>query len=409
MRSKSVKEPYWKILRRFSDFCRSKCHKNFKMERNPRKEKLTKAYRRLHDKDMTPDANNFNPGGWRTHLKNRLSGRIPNSVARFLANSFIGNDLCGPPLSLCEVRSDVLSKTRSLNQTVVQDGPSTTSSTLVKFSFRSPDHIMAGNALMPMEIREAAAVIKKCSSVPRVEEKMTLKEVDAQAIEEIETKIIAKDGTITRVPGKFQGYETSKEDPDNMNGWLLEDEDEVERNEVDSDLESTASSKPEYDGKGSAIALTRWIEKMENVIDNSGCAENQKVRYATSSLGNKDLTWWNTQCQARGRVAAMAISWNDFKELMVEEFCPSNEMEKFHELAKLVPHLVTPESSRIKRYIARLAPEIRGMLRATKPTTIQNAILRAGILTDKAVSCGTLTKGGDKRKGVEEPSKTGGS
>ncbi|GJR60147.1 reverse transcriptase domain-containing protein [Tanacetum coccineum] len=125
----------------------------------------------------------------------------------------------------------------------------------------------------------------------------------------------------------------------------------------------------EYDGKGGAIALTRWIEKIENVIDNSGCAENQKVRYATSSLVNKALTWWNIQCQARGRVAAMALSWNDFKALMVEEFCPSNEMEKlenefwnhkmvganhtaytdrFHELAKLVPYLVTPESSRIK-------------------------------------------------------------
>ncbi|GJX37594.1 putative reverse transcriptase domain-containing protein [Tanacetum coccineum] len=186
----------------------------------------------------------------------------------------------------------------------------------------------------------------------------------------------------------------------------------------------------EYDGKGGAIVLTRWIEKMENVIDNSGCAENQKVRYAASSLVNKALTWWNTQVQARGREAAMAMSWNDFKALMVEEFCPSNEMEKlesefwnhkmvganhaaytdrFHELAKLVPHLVTPESSRIKRYIAGLAPEIRGMLRATQPTTIQNAILRAGILTDEAVSCGTLTKGSDKRKGVEESGKTGGS
>ncbi|GJV52138.1 reverse transcriptase domain-containing protein [Tanacetum coccineum] len=286
----------------------------------------------------------------------------------------------------------------------------------------------------------------------KVEEKMTLKEVDGKTIQEFETKIIAKDGTITRVPGTFQGYETSEEesverprerDLGNMNGWLVEDEDEVERNEVDSDLESTASSKPVWekttkddrdcasyhcpwcsnmttkpsslqeankrtmpnngnnDGgnemkvtmdalnktfqsailksrwKGGAIALTRWIKKMENVIDNSGCKSE--------------------------RVAAMAISWNDFKALMVEEFCPSNEMEKlenkfwnhkmvganhaaytdrFHELAKLVPHLVTPESSLIKR---------------------------AGILTDEAVSCGTLTKGSDKRKGVEEPSKTGGS
>ncbi|GKF33951.1 hypothetical protein Tco_0107151, partial [Tanacetum coccineum] len=81
-------------------------------------------------------------------------------------------------------------------------------------------------------------------------------------------------------------------------------------------------------GNGGAIVLTRWIEKMENVIDNSGCAENQNVRYAASSLVNKALTWWNTQVQARGREAAMAMTLNYFKALMVEEFYPSNEMEK---------------------------------------------------------------------------------
>ncbi|GKF88642.1 hypothetical protein Tco_0259519, partial [Tanacetum coccineum] len=45
------------------------------------------------------------------------------------------------------------------------------------------------------------------------------------------------------------------------------------------------------------------------------------------------------------------------------------------------------------------------MLRATQPTTIQSAILTAGILTDEAVSCRTLTKGNDKRKEMEESSK----
>ncbi|GJS54313.1 hypothetical protein Tco_0121953 [Tanacetum coccineum] len=55
-----------------------------------------------------------------------------------------------------------------------------------------------------------------------------------------------------------------------------------------------ACNPKEYDGKGGVIALTRWIEKMENVIDNSGCAENQKVKYAASLFVNKALTWWNT-------------------------------------------------------------------------------------------------------------------
>ncbi|GJW13325.1 putative reverse transcriptase domain-containing protein [Tanacetum coccineum] len=191
-----------------------------------------------------------------------------------------------------------------------------------------------------------------------------------------------------------------------------------------------ACGPKEYDGKGGAIALTRWIEKMESVIDNSGCLENQKVKYAASSFVNKALTWWNGQIQVRGRDAANGMSWNDFKALLVEELCPSNEMEKlelelwnhkmvggnhaaytdrFHELARLVPHMVTPESSRIKRYIAGLAPEIRGMVKATQPTTIQNAVLRAGILTDEAISCGTLSKGSEKRKANDEGAKSGGS
>ncbi|GKF82994.1 reverse transcriptase domain-containing protein [Tanacetum coccineum] len=122
------------------------------------------------------------------------------------------------------------------------------------------------------------------------------------------------------------------------------------------------------------------------------------------------------------------MSWNNFKALLVEEFCPSNEMERlenefwnhkiiranhagytdrFRELAKLVPHLVTPKSARIKRYMAGLAPEIRGMLKATQLATIQSVILKAGILTNEAVSNEMLTKGSEKRKSVDEPTKVG--
>ncbi|GKD69545.1 reverse transcriptase domain-containing protein [Tanacetum coccineum] len=80
------------------------------------------------------------------------------------------------------------------------------------------------------------------------------------------------------------------------------------------------------------------------------------------------------------REVAVSMSWNDFKLMMIEEFCPSHEMQKleielwnhvivgachstytdrFHKLARLVPHLVTPESRKIERYVYGLAPQIR--------------------------------------------------
>ncbi|GJX32596.1 putative reverse transcriptase domain-containing protein [Tanacetum coccineum] len=122
----------------------------------------------------------------------------------------------------------------------------------------------------------------------------------------------------------------------------------------------------------------------------------REVKYDASLFVNKALTWWNTQIQARGHEAAIGANHAAY-------------MDRFHELAKLVPHLVTPESARIKRYVVGLAPKIRGMIKATQPTTIQDAILGAGILTDESISCGTLSKSNEKRKVVEETGKSGGS
>ena len=48
--------------------------------------------------------------------------------------------------------------------------------------------------------------------------------------------------------------------------------------------------------------------------------------------------------------------------------------DRFHELARMVPHLVTLETKRIDKYIRGLVPQIRSMVTATKLTTLLSAI-----------------------------------
>ncbi|GKC56956.1 putative reverse transcriptase domain-containing protein, partial [Tanacetum coccineum] len=128
--------------------------------------------------------------------------------------------------------------------------------------------------------------------------------------------------------------------------------------------EFLACNPKDCDGKGGAIVYTRWTEKMESVQDMSGCGDKQKVKYTVGSFISKALTW-------------------------------------------LVPHLVTPKNKRIERYIYGLASHIRGIVAATEPTTIQSAILKAGVLTDKAIRNGSLKKNNKKRGNGREPSRDG--
>ncbi|GJU02762.1 putative reverse transcriptase domain-containing protein [Tanacetum coccineum] len=83
-----------------------------------------------------------------------------------------------------------------------------------------------------------------------------------------------------------------------------------------------------YDGKGGAVVLTHLDEKMENVQDMSGCSNDQKVKYTAGSFVGKALTWWNSQIRTLSREVAVSMSWNDFKFMMIQEFCPSHEMQK---------------------------------------------------------------------------------
>nr|GEX37256.1 putative reverse transcriptase domain-containing protein [Tanacetum cinerariifolium] len=104
--------------------------------------------------------------------------------------------------------------------------------------------------------------------------------------------------------------------------------------------EFLACNPKEYDGKGGVIVYTRWIEKMEPVYDMSGCRDSQRVKYTAGSFVGKALMWWNSKIHTRGREAT--------NHAMVGAGHAAYT-DRFHELARLVPHLVTPESKRVGR------------------------------------------------------------
>ncbi|GJS50092.1 putative reverse transcriptase domain-containing protein [Tanacetum coccineum] len=148
---------------------------------------------------------------------------------------------------------------------------------------------------------------------------------------------------------------------------------------------------------GNVIVNGNQIEKMEFVYDMSGCSNDQKVKYTAGLFVGKALTWWNSQIRTLSQEVAVKSELGNHTMVRAGHAAYT---DRFHELARLVPHLVTPESRMIKRYVYGLALQIRGMVAATEPKTMQIS----GALTDEAVRNGSIKKV-EKRGNVGETSK----
>ncbi|GJR22725.1 putative reverse transcriptase domain-containing protein [Tanacetum coccineum] len=141
----------------------------------------------------------------------------------------------------------------------------------------------------------------------------------------------------------------------------------------------------EYDGKGCVVVLTRWIEKMKSVQDMSGCSIDQKVKYIAGSFVVYDD---RRVCPSHEMQMLETKLWN----YVMVGARHAAYTDRVHELARLVPHLVTPESRKIERHVYGLAPQICGMVAATEPKTMQKAVQISDALIDEAVRNGSIKK-----------------
>ncbi|GKB03154.1 putative reverse transcriptase domain-containing protein [Tanacetum coccineum] len=73
-----------------------------------------------------------------------------------------------------------------------------------------------------------------------------------------------------------------------------------------------------FKGTEGVVGLIRWFEKMETVFHISNCLEKYQVKYATCTLLNSALTWWNSHKRTIRAEAAFAMSWRELMKLMAE-------------------------------------------------------------------------------------------
>ncbi|GKE88829.1 reverse transcriptase domain-containing protein, partial [Tanacetum coccineum] len=122
---------------------------------------------------------------------------------------------------------------------------------------------------------------------------------------------------------------------------------------------------------------------------------NFKVKFATGTLIEEALSWWNSFAQPIGIEEAYKIPWSEFKKILIKKYCPRTEIKKmedefynltikgndlktyvrrFQELAILCPNMVPNSEKLMEVFIGGLPRSIKGNVTASKPQTLKEAI-----------------------------------
>ncbi|GJV04038.1 putative reverse transcriptase domain-containing protein [Tanacetum coccineum] len=136
-----------------------------------------------------------------------------------------------------------------------------------------------------------------------------------------------------------------------------------------------------FKGTEGAVGLIRWFERTESVFLYSNCTEDCKVKFATSTLTEEALSWWNSFAQPIGIEEAYKITSSEFKQLLIKKYYPRTEIKKmedefynltikgndlktyirrFQELAVLCPTMVPNSEKLIEVFIGGLPRSIEG-------------------------------------------------
>ncbi|KAF5762870.1 putative nucleotidyltransferase, Ribonuclease H [Helianthus annuus] len=245
--------------------------------------------------------------------------------------------------------------------------------------------------------------------------------------------------TVSKPPSKPKTHSKPPSEPKKDDDKHSSTEHSVHRDREYTDASSAkgctykyfVSCKPrEFTGEKGAVDCITWLDEMDTIVDISGCAERDVVKFVSQSFKGEALAWWRALVQASGKSALYKMSWGEFITLIKENYCPQHEVEKieadfvslvmtnldcqayltsFNTMSRLVPYLVTPEPRRIARFIGGLEPAIKASVKASRPTTFRSVTDLSLSLTLDAVRLrAQRSKEAEKRKREDDTSRKSG-
>ncbi|GKA29697.1 reverse transcriptase domain-containing protein [Tanacetum coccineum] len=158
-----------------------------------------------------------------------------------------------------------------------------------------------------------------------------------------------------------------------------------------------------FNGTKGAVGLIHWFERTESVFSRSKCAEENKVTFATGTLTDDALSWWNAYTQPIRVDQANQITWAELKRLLTNKYCPRTEVKKmedelynltvkgndlkpyvrrFQELAVLCPNMVPNTEKLLEAFIGGLPRSIEGNTEELSTTTTTVTPTTATIITN---------------------------
>ncbi|GJZ89271.1 hypothetical protein Tco_0661053 [Tanacetum coccineum] len=123
----------------------------------------------------------------------------------------------------------------------------------------------------------------------------------------------------------------------------------------------------DFKGTEGVVGLTRWFEKMESVFSISNCPATSQVKFATCTLQDDALTWWNSHGEIKKIETEM---WN----LKVKGTDVVAYNRRFQQLALMCSRMFPEEVDKIEKYIGGLPDMILGSVKASKSKTMQEVI-----------------------------------